>query len=96
MGGIAMKTNFIYILLAIVLFSACSSLKETSVNEYDDLYYNPRQDKLAKAEAELQEKEAEWFFVHEGKIYEDEAKKHGYKTFRNSIKAEEELIRILK
>ena len=44
---------------------------------------------------ELQEEEAKWFFVHEGKIYEDEARKYGYKTFRNSIKAEEELIRIL-
>lgn len=45
---------------------------------------------------DLQEKEAEWFFVHEGKIYESEAKKHGFKVFHDNIKAEEELIRMLK
>ena len=45
---------------------------------------------------ELQEMESEWFFVHEGKIYEDEARKYGYAVFHDSIKAEEELIRMLK
>lgn len=45
---------------------------------------------------ELQKIEAEWFFIHEGKIYEKEAKKYGYKTFRDSDKAEKELIKLLK
>jgi len=39
--------------------------------------------------------EAEWFFMHEGKMYEQEAHKYGYKTFRNSEEAEKELLHLL-
>ena len=44
---------------------------------------------------ELQKKEAEWFFVHEGKVYQYEARKYGYKAFHDNKKAEDELIRLL-
>jgi len=45
---------------------------------------------------ELQKLEAEWFYIHEGKKYEEEAKKYGFKAFHNNTEAEEELIRLLK
>jgi len=45
---------------------------------------------------ELHKKEAEWFFVHEGKKYQKEAKKYGYKVFHDNKKAEKELIKLLK
>lgn len=45
---------------------------------------------------DLQKKEAEWFFVHEGKYYKEEANKYAYKVFNDNEKAEEELIKLLK
>jgi len=45
---------------------------------------------------ELQKKEAEWFFVHEGGMYKKEANKYGYKVFYDAKKAEEELVRLMR
>ncbi|MFH1188981.1 MAG: hypothetical protein V1652_04025 [bacterium] len=44
---------------------------------------------------DLQKKEATWFFVHEGEMYKQEADKYGYKTFNDTKKAEEELIKLM-
>lgn len=44
---------------------------------------------------ELQRMEAEWFYLHEGKMYESEAKKYGFKSFRHPKKAEEELLKLI-
>ena len=73
-------------------FSGVVLLGESERSLFEIFKSNPRWGKTM----ELQEKEAEWFFVHEGKIYKSEARKYGYKTFHDSIKAEEELIRMLK
>ena len=45
--------------------------------------------------AELQKKEAEWFFVHEGKKYKEEANKYGYQVFTNAEEAEKELLKLM-
>ncbi len=44
----------------------------------------------------LQKKEAKYSFVHEGKSYAEESSKYGYKIFHNTVKAEKELIGLLK
>ena len=44
---------------------------------------------------ELQRMEAEWFYLHEGAMYESEAKKYGFKSFRHPEKAEEELLKLM-
>ena len=46
--------------------------------------------------AGLQKKEAKWFFVHEGKIYKEEAKKYGYQAFESAEEAEKELLRLMR
>lgn len=43
----------------------------------------------------LQRIEAEWFYLHEGKMYESEAKRYGFKSFRNAKKAEQELLKLM-
>ena len=45
---------------------------------------------------DLQKREAEWFFVHEGGMYRKEANKYGYKVFNDIKKAENELVKLLK
>jgi len=44
----------------------------------------------------LQKVEADAFFNCEGKWYKSEAKKYGYKTFRNSADAEKELLKMIR
>ena len=44
---------------------------------------------------ELQKKEAEMFFHCESEMYRKEAEKYGYKTFRDIVKAEQEILKLL-
>jgi hypothetical protein len=43
----------------------------------------------------LQKKEAEYFYMHEGKKYKSAAGKYGYKSFSDNKEAEKELLRLL-
>ena len=43
----------------------------------------------------LQRKEAEMFFYYEGEMYRKEAEKYGYKTFRDIVEAEKEILKLL-
>lgn len=67
-------------------------LGESEQKVFERCRENPRWGKTD----ELQKREAEWFFVHEGKIYAEEARKYGYKTFHSTEKAEIELIKLLR
>ncbi len=43
----------------------------------------------------LQRMEAEWSYLHEGAMYENEAKEYGFKSFRNPKKAEAYLLHLM-
>lgn len=66
-------------------------LGDSEQNVFERCKNDPRWGKTA----ELQKKEAEWFFVHEGKIYKEEANKYGYKVFNSAEKVEKELLKLM-
>jgi len=67
-------------------------LRDSEQTVFERCAENPRWGKTNN----LQKKEAEWFFMHEGKYYRKEVKKYAYKVFSDNKKAEEELVKLLK
>lgn len=72
-------------------FSGIYLLGESIETIFEGLKENPRWGENEK----LQLTEAEWFYLHEGKMYKSEAKKYGFKSFRNPEKAEAYLLHLM-
>lgn len=66
-------------------------LGESTEAIFERLKENPRWGE----NEELQRIEVEWFYLHEGKMYESEAKKYGFKSFRHTKEAEQELLKLM-
>jgi hypothetical protein len=53
-----MKSKLLHLLLLPLLFAACTGSYQAT-NNNDDLYYNPKDEQLAKAQQQLVQKDAQ-------------------------------------